>query len=56
MLLGFGDETRKREPERPRDPLSHVQAGVSLSPLDEADVGVVDVGALSQGLLREAIA
>ncbi len=35
------------------DAVSYVQTGVTLSPLDQADVRVVDVGPLGQRFLRE---
>jgi len=55
MLLGLSDEHRKWQPESPGDAVGDVQAGVSLTPFDEANVRVVDLRPLGQGLLRKSI-
>ncbi len=55
MLLGLGDERRKGQPESTSDAVGDVQAGVSLAPFDEADVRVMDLRPLGQGLLRKTI-
>ena len=55
MFLRLGDERGKREAERTSYTKRDVQARVTLASLDEADVRVVNVGPLSESLLRKPL-
>ena len=55
MFLGLGDQNRKRNSESPCNAVGDVETGIALSPLDEADMRVVNVSFFGERLLRKTL-